>query len=122
MASVSATSRRCVVSRRVGNLQHLWHRQRCLTAWRALGVQRFDQEPGDKPGALWLSSGSRFFHFFGESYPSSTPHISALLRRPFEALLRRGPSTYCNNATQPWQQSLTMTSNGESDQLISVLN
>lgn len=59
----------------------------CLTAWRALGVQRFDQEPGDKPGALWLSSGLfsaaafSFFFFFG-LLPTATPHISALRSRP----------------------------------------
>lgn len=89
----------CLQRHRVAKLLHLWHRQRCccrccccLTAWRALGVQRFDQEPGDKPGALWLSSGlfsaaattassssvsPAFFGFL----PTVTSHISALRTR-----------------------------------------
>lgn len=62
-------------------------------------MQRFDQEPGDKPGALWLSSGlfsaaaaaaiaaattaassSPAAFFFG-LLPTATSHISALHTR-----------------------------------------
>lgn len=117
----------CLQRHRVANLQHLWHRQRCrccLTAWRALGVQRFDQEPGDKPGALWLSSGlfsAAAFptaaasppspSFFG-LLPTATPHISALRSRPHLPASQCGSlgwacGTGAHNATQcrAWQST-----------------